>query len=140
MQLMVVRTKDEARREFAKNLNEALDKESAPRRGRPGWLRSRLGNIVSRETCRKWLAADDMPDQAHLSVLVDTLGLNAQQLRTGEWDPPPGAKDERLVLLTKSWPGLADETRRAIMNVLALDKGSQSIALEPRRAQKRRRA
>jgi len=124
MQLMVVRTKEEAREEFSRNLNSALDKLGAPKRGRPDWLRTKIGNLVSRESCRKWLFGLDIPDQANLSVLVSTLDLNAQQLLTGEWEMPPGSQDSRLTALTKIWPELEDKTREAIMSVLSLDKSA----------------
>lgn len=118
MQLMVVRTKKQAREEFASNLNRELDRLNAPRRGRPGWLRERLNNIVSRESCRKWLAGDDIPDQANMSILIDTLQLNQQLLRTGHWEPAPSSKDQRFVELEKVWPDLDEHEREAIMSVL----------------------
>lgn len=133
MQLMVVRTKDEAREEFAKNLNRELDRLEAPRRGRAGWLRKQLGEIVSRESCRKWLAGEDLPDQANFSVLVDRLSLNAQMLRTGRWEPGPSAKDQRFAELEKAWPELDDNARNAILAVLRAMKPSAQIATMPRR-------
>lgn len=118
MQLMVVRTKEEARAEFARNLNRELERLEAPRRGRAGWLRERLGKVVSRESCRKWLAGEDLPDQGNMSILIDTLGLNQQLLRTGRWEPAPSSKDERFLELEKAWPELDNEARNAIVGVL----------------------
>lgn len=136
MQLMVVRTKEEARLEFAKNLNRELDRLEAPRRGRPVWLRDKLNKAVSRESCRKWLAGKDFPDEANMSILIDTLGLNHQLLRTGRWEPAPSSKDERFVELEKAWPTLDDNARNAILGVLR--------AMQPQAAtstpSKRRRA
>lgn len=117
MQLVVVKTKIEARAEFSRNLNRELDRLNAPKRGRPEWLRQQIGEIVSRETCRKWLQAKDMPDEAHSSVLIDRLGLNYQFLRTGRWEPSPGAKDLRFTELEKAWPTLDEGIREAILSV-----------------------
>jgi hypothetical protein len=117
MQLVVVKTKIEARAEFSRNLNKELDRLNAPRRGRPEWLRQEIGEIVSRETCRKWLQGKDMPDEAHSSVLIDRLGLNYQFLRTGRWEPSPGAKDVRFSELEKAWPTLDEGIREAILSV-----------------------
>lgn len=126
MQLMVVRTKDEARQEFARNLNAQLNAQEAPKRGRPEWLRGKIGRIVSRESCRKWLAGEDMPDQTNMSILIESLGLNEQQLRIGRWSPPPpGSQDERLAKLTKSWPSLPDKVQNAIMAVLETASAGQ---------------
>lgn len=125
MQLMVVRTKEEARAEFARNLNRELDRLSAPRRGRPGWLREKLSNAVSRESCRKWLAGEDLPDQGNMSILIDTLDLNQQLLRTGSWEPAPSSKDQRFMELEKAWPHLEDPAREAIMMVL---RATRSVA------------
>lgn len=122
MQLMVVTTKIEARTEFSKNLNRELDRLQAPKRGRPEWLRKQIGEIVSRETCRKWLSAKDMPDEAHMSVLVDRLRLNYQLLRTGRWEPSPGSKDVRFAELEKAWPHLEEGIREAILSVARAGK------------------
>lgn len=128
MQLMVVRTKEEARQEFARNLNSELDRLKAPRRARPAWLREQIGNIVSRESCRKWLAGEDIPDQANMSILIDTLHLNQQLLRTGRWEPAPSSKDQRFVEIEKAWPDLADHERDAIMSVLRAIKPLKETA------------
>lgn len=130
---MVVLSKDEARAEFARNLNRELDRLSAPRRGRPGWLRAELGNLVSRESCRKWLAGEDMPDQANMSVLVDKLGLNQQFLRTGKWEAAPGSRDARFAELEQAWPLLDDGAREAIMGVLRAVKPVPAAPAAPRR-------
>jgi hypothetical protein len=116
---MVVRTKDQAKAEFAKNLNAALSAQGAPDRGRPEWLRRRLapGLEVSRETCRKWLAGIDIPDQAHMSVLIDRFRLNEQQLRTGSWSPPPG-HDKDLDRLNALWAHLPPMIKAAIMGMI----------------------
>jgi hypothetical protein len=117
MQLVVVKTKNEAREEFSRNLNRELDRLEAPKRGRPEWLRKRIGEIVSRETCRKWLQAKDLPDQANMSILIDRLSLNQQLLRTGRWEPSPSAKDTRFTELEKAWPHLDEGIREAILSV-----------------------
>jgi hypothetical protein len=127
MQLMVVRNKIEARKEFAKNLNVELDLQKVPRRGRAGWLQAKIGKIVSRESCRKWLAGEDMPDQGNLSVLITALGINEQKLRVGQWSPPPGAHDERLSLITKKWPHLPSKAQDAIMAMLDALPETQGI-------------
>ena len=133
MQVMVVRTKNEAREEFARNLNRELDRLGAPRRGRPGWLRERINGVVSRESCRKWLAGEDLPDQANMSILIDALGLNQQLLRTGQWEPAPSSRDERFVELEKAWPDLDDEARDAIIGVLRAMKPAPPSAASARR-------
>ena len=122
MQLMVVRTKEEAREIFSRELNAELDQRSVPRRGRAEWLRKQLRKpdgsyLVSRESCRKWLSSEDMPDQANMSVLVGTLRLDEHKLRTGQWSRPP-AMDERLETLNERWTYLPQETQEAIMAVL----------------------
>lgn len=122
MQLVVVKTKIEAREEFSRNLNRELDRLQAPKRGRPDWLRKQIGEIVSRETCRKWLQGKDMPDEANSSVLIDRLGLNYQFLRTGRWEPSPGAKDLRFSELEKAWPHLDEGIREAILSVARAGK------------------
>jgi hypothetical protein len=122
MQLVVVKTKIEAREEFSRNLNKELDRLQAPKRGRPIWLRKQIGEIVSRETCRKWLQAKDMPDEAHMSVLIDRLGLNHQFLRTGRWESSPGAKDMRFAEIEKAWPHLDEGIREAILSVARAGK------------------
>lgn len=132
MQFMVVRTKEAARLEFAKNLNAALDRMDAPKRGRPGWLSKELSGLVSRESCRKWLAGDDMPDQANLSVLLDHFKLNEQQLRTGSWGPSPDSADPRFAELQSAWPHLSDAERDVIMGVIRLARPTQSTS-QPRR-------
>lgn len=136
LQLMVVRSKEEAREEFSRNLNRELDRLQAPRRGRPDWLRKQLGNAVSRESCRKWLAGKDLPDQTNLSILIDRLQLNEQYLRTGAWGPAPGSKDQRFVELEKAWPGLNDEARDAIIGIL---RAMQPSAVQPSSAARRRK-
>lgn len=136
IQPMVVRNKEEAREEFAKNLNIALDNQKAPKRGRADWLRTKIGKIVSRESCRKWLAGEDMPDQGNLSVILEVLGLNEQQLRTGKWSAPPGNQDERLTRITKSWPSLPENLQNAIMAIV----DGTTTAQESDRTPKARRA
>lgn len=136
MQLMVVRTKDEARAEFSRNLNSALDRLEAPHRGRPEWLRKQLNGIVSRESCRKWLSGDDMPDQANMSVLIDRFGLNQQLLRTGKWEPAPSSKDEGFRELEQAWPHLDESAREAVLSVvrIARPKSQSPVATRRRRA------
>jgi hypothetical protein len=136
LQLMVVRTKDEAKAEFAKNLNHELDRLQVPRRGRPLWLRDKLGKIVSRESCRKWLAGLDLPDQTNMSILIDRLELNEQLLRTGTWGPAPGAKDEQFVELQKAWPTLNDDARNAVIGMI---RALQPPTAAPRHEQSARR-
>jgi hypothetical protein len=135
MQLVVVKTKIEAREEFSRNLNRELERFQAPKRGRPEWLRKQIGEIVSRETCRKWLQGKDMPDEAHMSVLIDRLGLNYQFLRTGRWEPSPGAKDLRFSELEKAWPHLDEGIREAIMSVA---RAGRPATAQPHVAQRRR--
>lgn len=118
MQLVIVKTKDEARAEFSRNLNKELERYGAPKRGRAEWLRKELGGVVSREAARKWLKAKDLPDEAHMSILIDRFGLNVQHLRTGRWEPSPGSKDVRFVELERAWPNLDENSRNAIMGVL----------------------
>jgi hypothetical protein len=137
MQLVVVKTKIEAREEFAKNLNAELDRLQAPKRGRPDWLRKQIGEIVSRETCRKWLGGLDLPDQANMSILIDTLGLNQQLLRTGRWEPAPGSKDQQFAELERMWPHLDTGLREAVMAVVRTVKAPAQEKPQPRR---RRRA
>jgi hypothetical protein len=137
MQLMVVKTKEQAREEFSRNLNKALDQIEAPKRGRAGWLRKQIGEIVSRESCRKWLNGLEIPDEAHMSVLIDRFSLNMQHLRTGRWEPSPGSRDERFGELERAWPELDDNIRNAIMGVLRAVKPAtapKAVPLKRRRA------
>jgi hypothetical protein len=115
---VVVKTKEQAREEFSRNLNKALDQVEAPKRGRPEWLRKEVSGIVSRETCRKWLSGLDIPDEGHMSVLADRFSLNIQHLRTGKWEPSPGSRDARFAELERAWPNLDDTIRDAIIGVV----------------------
>lgn len=132
--------KDEARELFSKNLNAELSAQEAPDRGRPDWLRRKLlsdGRLkVSRETCRKWLAGLDIPDQAHMSILISVFRLNLQKLRTGTWEPPPGAHDENFVRLVKAWPDLDDRSRALVMGII--DLARERPEEQPTRSGRRR--
>ena len=133
MQLVVVKTKNEARAEFSKNLNIVLDRHKAPKRGRPEWLRQFLNEIVSRETCRKWLSGLDLPDEAHMSVLVDRIGTNAQFLRTGRWEPAPGSTDARFSELEKAWPYLDEAIKNAIAGLASTAKAPSAPTIPRKR-------
>lgn len=136
MQLMVATTKKQAREEFSKNLNRELDRLKAPQRGRPKWLQKELKNIVTYESCRKWLKGLDIPDQGNLSVLVDTLGLNQQYLRTGTWESAPGASDNRFSELQKIWPDLDEKYQDHLVETARMGRKASSPperAAPPRR-------
>lgn len=80
---MAVRSKIDAKEAFSAALHgflETID-ECPKERGRPMWLWKRIksharGRLVSYESVRKWLAGKDIPDQAHLSVLLDAIGAS----------------------------------------------------------------
>lgn len=85
MQRMVVRTKSDARAAFSAALNGFLEALGVPSRGRPRWLYDRLKaharrEVVTYESCRKWLKGLDIPDQANLTILCDAIGATRDDL------------------------------------------------------------
>lgn len=88
MQRMVVRTKKDAREAFGVALNKFLDARKILVRGRASWLYDRLKSharreVVSYESCRKWIKGLDIPDQANLTILCEAIGASRDDLFPG---------------------------------------------------------
>lgn len=114
---MVVITKAKARELFSARLNEMLDAEpDAPRdRGRRQWLSRRFNKEFSAEAARKWLEAESIPDQAHLSMLCTAFGWSSDYLMTGALPRYAGRMDEQLSEITDLWHDLDHDGRAHIL-------------------------
>lgn len=117
VQPMVAAHKDAARADFARRLNQLLDEDDVPKRGRPSFLAKQ--HKVSIEAARKWLAGLSMPDQTNLAIMATKRQVNVTWLQSGigpkkigvvsTSDIPP----HRLALL-QAYGSLPPETRRPI--------------------------
>ncbi len=63
------------RKQFAANLNEALDDKGIPKdRGRQAWLKRATGS--SQPGCSRWLNGDGMPEMDQWESIAEVVGVN----------------------------------------------------------------
>ncbi len=85
LQLMVVVTKDEAKKGFAERLAQAYSTlaKDFPEKGRPNWVRKRYNDAISTEAARKWLEGESIPDMGHIAMICTDLGVAFDWLFSG---------------------------------------------------------
>jgi hypothetical protein len=118
VQLMVVKTKTQAKEEFGRRLNDWIEKtHKVPKRGRVKWLYDRLKEhaghkeVVVYEAVRKWLAGMDIPEEANKPILCAAIGASYNELFGGDDASRPDADRQIIALLKALSP---DEKKLAI--------------------------
>lgn len=112
---MVVSDRNEVKARFSKRLNELLDEEGAPQRGRRQWLCRKFNSAFSHEAARKWLEAEAMPDMAHLSMLCTYFGWAVDYLFTGAGPRRAGRGDPILAEINNGWRELDEDAQRHVL-------------------------
>lgn len=130
---MVVITKTKARELFSARLNELLDAEpDAPRdRGRRQWLSRKFNQEFSAEAARKWLEAESIPDQAHLSMLCTAFGWSWDYLMTGALPKYAGRMDKQLSEITDLWHDLDNEGRAHVLRNARNERDLRELKPQP---------
>lgn len=121
IQPMVVNDKAEQRNQFSERLRRLLvEHHSAPEgRGLIQWFyddmkrRNKGAEVVSYESCRKWLTGKDVPAEVNLGIVCTTYGFNSNYLRTGVGSEmsssDEGFNDSPIAQITRDWHLLTDE-------------------------------
>lgn len=127
MQRMVVRTKKDAKEAFANALNKFLERREVPVRGRASWLYDRLKaharqEVVSYESCRKWIKGLDIPDQGNLTILCEAIGATRDDLFPTKGTPTSGSLEALIKDLEP------DEQQKVIGYISALREMRQRRA------------
>lgn len=100
----MVASRDEAKRDFARRLNEALDEKpecpKASGRGRIAWVAKRYE--VSNEAAAKWLDGRSMPDQTNMARISTDLRVNPFWLWSGQKPRRPTEELEIIALWSET--------------------------------------
>lgn len=112
---MVVITKEQARTRFSERLNELLDLMGAPKRGRPQWLSDQFKGAFSRESARKWLEAESIPDEAHKAMLCTAYGWSVDYLISGIGPKFVGRIDPALAEMINDWSRVNPQFREYLV-------------------------
>jgi hypothetical protein len=112
---MVVMSRDQAKQRFTENLERALDAA--------GWIkgRGRRQRVakefeVSVETARKWLSGLAIPNQTHIAVIANRLGISPAKLHADVDLGGDGiAEDAFGRKLLTMWQDLTDEVKGQIV-------------------------
>lgn len=75
---------DKIKEDFAKRINEAMDKKNYPIRGRARILSKEFG--ISDKGAGKWLKGEAIPETSKLPQLAEFLGVSTEWLLTGTTD------------------------------------------------------
>ena len=120
---MVVKSKADAKREFAKRLNDVLDElTDAPTPGRPAWIVDRYDKEISGEAARKWIKGRSLPDMAHLAMISADLKVGVEWLLTGLGDKYLCEPDDDFEALKRLWQELTPDQRKPILSFIAIER------------------
>jgi len=112
--------KDVIKQAFSARLNEALDENQAPPKGknRQGYVGKLFG--LSQRGARKWLEGEGMPSMAQAVLVAKELGVAFEWLMTGQGNKyVPEALSEEAWLLAKLFNRLSPAGRQDLMNYAA---------------------
>lgn len=115
LQPMVATYKEDVRRRWKTIFNAALDEVGMPKgRGRATAVREKIDNVVSRFAVVKWLTGETIPDQTHLQIISEKLGIDMRKLQIAErapaWDDDSFARK-----LATVWKNLNDDVKGQIV-------------------------
>lgn len=146
LQPMVVKTKEDAKREFSKRLRTEITKRfpDAPAdRGLVQWLydllRAHVGASrpapVSYESCRKWLKGKEIPISPNLMLLCDATGIIVTDLMDDETRAYiEDQEDPQIATLIKTFRKLNDRGRKHVLDAAELASRAETPALEHKKA------
>jgi len=108
-------SKEVARQQFAKRLNELLDyyKVPAKQSGRQQAVKAVLG--VSQEAVRKWAEGEAIPRHERIITICEVYPCRTAWLEYGEL---PMMEDRETMELLKLWDELSDAKRKALLETL----------------------
>jgi hypothetical protein len=127
MQPMVATTKEQARANFGRRLNELLDSRKIPQRGRPAYLYRLLKQhnggeqVVSGTQCQKYLNGLDLPDEGNKAILADALGVLHSEL----YDEAANEMDASLRELSRLWTSMDEDARQHVLQAARFAAGKK---------------